>query len=184
MALMGPPNAGKSSLMNALARREVAIVTAEAGTTRDVIEVHLDLGGWPVLILDTAGIREAESLAEREGVRRAIAHGEVADIVLWLDPADGATTEPPSALAARPSFRRVLSKTDLAPARHGVRGHALRCRPQPAPVSATSSRASPQPRPRASPAANPAWSREHGTARRSPTPSRRSASPTPRRAAS
>lgn len=123
VALMGPPNAGKSSLMNALARREVAIVTAEAGTTRDVIEVHLDLGGWPVVILDTAGIREAESLAEREGVRRAIAHGEVADIVLWLDPADGATTEPPPALAARPGFRRVLSKTDLTPARHGARGH-------------------------------------------------------------
>lgn len=125
VALMGPPNAGKSSLMNALARREVAIVTAEAGTTRDVIEVHLDLGGWPVLILDTAGIREAESLAEREGVRRAIAHGEAADIVLWLDPADGGTTEPPTALAARRGFRRVLSKIDLAAVRHGARGHAF-----------------------------------------------------------
>ncbi|MQT12876.1 tRNA uridine-5-carboxymethylaminomethyl(34) synthesis GTPase MnmE [Segnochrobactrum spirostomi] len=125
VALMGPPNAGKSSLMNALARREVAIVTAEAGTTRDVIEVHLDLGGWPVLILDTAGIREAESLAEREGVRRAIAHGEVADLVLWLDPADGGAIEPPSALAARPGFRRVLSKTDLAPAGRRTRGHAF-----------------------------------------------------------
>ena len=84
VAILGPPNAGKSSLLNAIAKRDVAIVTEEAGTTRDVLEVPLDLGGYPVLLFDTAGLREADSLAEREGVRRARAAGERADLVLWL----------------------------------------------------------------------------------------------------
>ena len=75
VAILGRPNAGKSSLLNALARRDVAIVTAEAGTTRDVLEVPLDLGGYPVLLFDTAGLREAGSAAEAEGVRRRAADG-------------------------------------------------------------------------------------------------------------
>jgi tRNA modification GTPase len=70
VAIAGPPNAGKSSLLNRLARREAAIVSPYAGTTRDVIEVHLDLGGYPVTLLDTAGVRESDDPVEQEGVRR------------------------------------------------------------------------------------------------------------------
>ena len=72
IVIAGPPNAGKSSLLNALARRDVAIVSEEAGTTRDVIEVHLDLGGLPVILTDTAGLREAEGKVEAEGIARAL----------------------------------------------------------------------------------------------------------------
>src|SRR5215468_7550120 len=71
VAIAGPPNAGKSSLMNRIAQREAAIVTPVPGTTRDVIEVHLDLDGYPVTVLDTAGIRESDDPVEQEGVRRA-----------------------------------------------------------------------------------------------------------------
>jgi tRNA modification GTPase len=84
VAIAGPPNVGKSTLMNQLARREVAIVSPHAGTTRDVIEVQLDLDGYPVTVIDTAGIRETEDPVEQEGVRRAKARAEDADLVLWL----------------------------------------------------------------------------------------------------
>src|SRR3974390_1268944 len=84
VAIAGPPNAGKSTLLNRIARREVAIVSPYAGTTRDVIEVHLDLDGWPVTLLDTAGIRETDDPVEMEGVRRAQARAETADLVLWV----------------------------------------------------------------------------------------------------
>jgi tRNA modification GTPase len=84
VAIAGPPNVGKSTLMNALARREVAIVSPHAGTTRDVIEVALDLDGYPVTVIDTAGIRETGNPVEQEGVRRAKARAAEADLVLWL----------------------------------------------------------------------------------------------------
>lgn len=84
VVLLGAPNAGKSSLLNALARRDVAIVTEEAGTTRDVIEVHMDLDGYPVTLVDTAGLREEAGLVEREGIRRALARAGDADLILWL----------------------------------------------------------------------------------------------------
>ena len=77
IAIIGPPNAGKSSLLNLLARREAAIVSEIAGTTRDVIEVHVDLGGWPVVLADTAGLRAAGDAIEQEGVRRAQARAAV-----------------------------------------------------------------------------------------------------------
>ncbi|GAB3123152.1 tRNA uridine-5-carboxymethylaminomethyl(34) synthesis GTPase MnmE [Novispirillum itersonii] len=82
IAVVGAPNAGKSSLVNALARREAAIVSATAGTTRDVIEVHLDLGGYPVVLADTAGLREAAEDIEAEGIRRALLRAENADLRL------------------------------------------------------------------------------------------------------
>jgi tRNA modification GTPase len=84
VAIAGPPNVGKSTLMNQLARREVAIVSPHAGTTRDIIEVQLDLDGYPVTVIDTAGIRETEDPVEQEGVRRARARADEADLVLWM----------------------------------------------------------------------------------------------------
>jgi len=84
IAIAGPPNAGKSSLLNRIARREAAIVSPYAGTTRDVIEVHLDLDGYPATLLDTAGIRETADPVEWEGVRRARERAEAADLVLWV----------------------------------------------------------------------------------------------------
>src|SRR6185436_7200806 len=94
VAIAGPPNAGKSSLLNRLARREAAIVSPYAGTTRDVIEVHLDLGGYPVTLLDTAGVRESDDPVEQEGVRRARARAEAADLVLWVVEAGSAAPIP------------------------------------------------------------------------------------------
>jgi tRNA modification GTPase len=84
VAISGPPNVGKSTLMNQLTRREVAIVSPHAGTTRDVIEVHLDLEGYPVTVIDTAGIRETDDPVEQEGVRRARMRAGEADLVLWM----------------------------------------------------------------------------------------------------
>jgi len=90
VTIAGPPNVGKSTLINQLARREVAIVSPYAGTTRDVIEVQLDLDGYPVTVIDTAGIRETDDPVEQEGVRRARARAADADLVLWLtDTPDG-----------------------------------------------------------------------------------------------
>jgi len=91
VAIAGPPNVGKSTLINQLARREVAIVSPHAGTTRDIIEVQLDLDGYPVTVIDTAGIRETDDPVEQEGVRRARARAADADLVLWLADADGGT---------------------------------------------------------------------------------------------
>ena len=86
VAILGPPNAGKSSLLNVLAGRDAAIVSETAGTTRDVIEVRMDLVGFPVILSDTAGLRESESGVEAEGIRRARERGKSADIrVLVLD---------------------------------------------------------------------------------------------------
>ena len=84
VAIAGPPNAGKSTLLNRIAKREAAIVSAIPGTTRDVIEVHLDLDGYPVTLLDTAGIRESDDPVEQEGINRARARAAGADLVLWV----------------------------------------------------------------------------------------------------
>ena len=84
VAISGPPNVGKSTLINLLARREVAIVSPHAGTTRDIIEVQLDLDGYPVTVIDTAGIRETDDPVEQEGVRRARMRAADADLVLWM----------------------------------------------------------------------------------------------------
>jgi tRNA modification GTPase len=93
IAIAGPPNAGKSTLLNGLARREAAIVSPYPGTTRDVIEVHLDLAGFPVTLLDTAGMRASDDPVEREGIRRAAARAAAADLVLWV--IDSQATEQP-----------------------------------------------------------------------------------------
>lgn len=90
VAIAGPPNAGKSTLLNRLAQREAAIVSPHPGTTRDVIEVHLDLDGYPLTLLDTAGVRDSNDPVEQEGVRRARERAAAADLVLWLTDASAA----------------------------------------------------------------------------------------------
>ncbi len=84
IAIVGPPNAGKSSLLNQLARREAAITSPIAGTTRDVIEVAIDLAGYPVVLADTAGLRESADAIEQEGLRRALARAEAAELRLYV----------------------------------------------------------------------------------------------------
>lgn len=109
IVLLGAPNAGKSSLLNALARRPAAIVAPEAGTTRDLIEVRLDLGGYPVTLVDTAGLREATSAIEVEGIRRARARAESADLILYLVSAD---TEGPWSVVPEGAWV-IAAKSDL-----------------------------------------------------------------------
>ena len=120
IAIIGPPNAGKSSLLNLLARRDAAIVSEIAGTTRDVIEVHLDLGGWPVVLADTAGLRESGDAIEQEGVRRARARAAAADLrVLVLDASGDWKTVQRTLTASTENWDPardivVLNKVDLA----------------------------------------------------------------------
>jgi tRNA modification GTPase len=120
VAIAGAPNVGKSTLLNRLARREAAIVSPHAGTTRDVIEVHLDLAGYPLTLLDTAGLRETVDPVEQEGVRRAWSAVAEADLVLWIvDPeaggGDAALPSPP--LRPQNELWVLLNKSDLlAPA--------------------------------------------------------------------
>lgn len=124
LTVIGPPNAGKSSLINALAERDVAIVAETAGTTRDIIEVKLDLGGYAVVVADTAGLREASEAVENEGVRRALARAEASDLTLLL--LDGTATDPfaglPADVVERASLT-VWNKADLpfATAHRGLR---------------------------------------------------------------
>jgi tRNA modification GTPase len=110
VAIIGPPNAGKSTLFNALVGRERAIVAPTPGTTRDVLEAELDVAGVPVVVVDTAGMRDGGDAVEAEGRRRAQAEAERADLVLLLWPADGA--RPPEPRVA--NVVRVWSKADLA----------------------------------------------------------------------
>src|SRR5262249_9660714 len=90
-----PVNVGKSSIINMLSGRSAAIVSPHAGTTRDVIEVHLDLGGYPITVLDTAGIRDSDDPVEQEGVRRARVRAAQADVVRWVIDATNSVPAPP-----------------------------------------------------------------------------------------
>lgn len=129
IAILGPPNAGKSSLMNRLARREAAIVSPIAGTTRDVVEVRLVLAGYPVWVADTAGLREASDVIEAEGVRRALERAEAADLRIWVSDAAADVSRETSEGAGRLRLGevragdfRVFNKADLisaAPAEAG-----------------------------------------------------------------
>ena len=118
VAVIGPPNVGKSSLVNLLARRDVAIVTPIAGTTRDVIEVQLELAGVPVTLLDTAGLRETDDPIEAEGVARARQRAELADLRLHVVEAGAAAAQLPT------DDRTILvgNKVDLAPDASGPAG--------------------------------------------------------------
>jgi tRNA modification GTPase len=131
VAILGAPNAGKSSLLNALAGRDAAIVSERAGTTRDIIELHLDLAGYPVVLADTAGLRTTDDPVEAEGIRRAEARAAAADLVLVLvDRADWPEVPPEVAAhltgpedgeradgerADGPRLLRLISKCDSGP---------------------------------------------------------------------
>ena len=119
VVIAGPPNVGKSTLMNALAGRDVAIISPIPGTTRDLIEVFLDLRGYPVILVDTAGIRESQDPIEEEGVARARRRAESADLMLWLD--DGGDGQAPS---MKSSTLAVRTKIDL------TKGDILAARPK------------------------------------------------------
>ncbi len=110
VVIAGPPNAGKSTLLNALARREAAIVSPIPGTTRDAIEVHLDLAGLPLTLIDTAGLRESQDPIEAIGIARTKAKAGEADLVLWLS--EAASPASP-AIAAEVEIWPVFSKLDL-----------------------------------------------------------------------
>lgn len=114
VVLLGAPNAGKSTLLNALARRDVAIVSARPGTTRDVIEVQLDLRGLPVTLVDTAGLRAVEDEIEAEGIQRARRAAAGADLCLLLVEPGGEA--PPDSADLSDRTLRVGTKQDLAPA--------------------------------------------------------------------
>lgn len=115
VALIGAPNAGKSSLLNALAGRDAAIVTATPGTTRDVIEIPMVLGGYKVLLADTAGVRDTEEAIEAEGVRRARAWAEGADLRLWAVDQSASGDWRQAYGLARPGDLLLLTKADLPP---------------------------------------------------------------------
>jgi tRNA modification GTPase len=114
VAILGAPNVGKSSLLNALARRDVAIVSARAGTTRDVIEVHLDLDGWPLTLADTAGLRDSTDEIEQEGVRRALRRTEEADLKLIVLDAGAPDIPAPVRALIDDDALLVLNKIDVA----------------------------------------------------------------------
>ncbi len=122
VVLAGRPNSGKSSLLNQLAGHEAAIVTAQPGTTRDVIREQIDIDGLPVHIIDTAGLRESDDVVEQEGVRRTRSQLAVADLaLLLLDTTDPADPEPLLAeLPAELPVIRVWNKIDLGGATPGV----------------------------------------------------------------
>jgi tRNA modification GTPase len=115
VVIAGPPNVGKSTLMNALARRDVSIVSAIPGTTRDPIEVHLDLRGFPVNLVDTAGIRDSDDPIENEGIARALRRAQGADLTLWLT--DGTAAKASLPMEGRPilSVRTKVDLGDCAP---------------------------------------------------------------------
>lgn len=110
IAVLGPPNAGKSSLVNALADRDLSIVSPQPGTTRDTLEATIDLDGLPVVLVDTAGIRnDSADAIEQEGIRRSFLAGQRADLVIWASPIDSPVECPDS------GFLVVRTKSDLRP---------------------------------------------------------------------
>ena len=119
LTILGPPNAGKSSLINALARRPVAIVSDIPGTTRDVVEARLNLGGYLLTVADTAGVRQTEDVIEAEGVRRALSHAAGGMTLLLLD---GSAASPRAGLPddlPEPDLT-VWNKSDLGGVREGI----------------------------------------------------------------
>jgi len=114
VAIIGPPNAGKSSLLNRIARRDAVITSPVAGTTRDIVEVAVDLQGYPVILADTAGLRDSDDVVEQEGLRRALRRAEEAEIRLFVF--DAQRPEEARGAAAWPGSNTILvaNKVDLS----------------------------------------------------------------------
>jgi tRNA modification GTPase len=138
IALLGAPNAGKSTLLNALAGRDAAIVTATPGTTRDVIEVPMVLAGYKLLLADTAGLRDTTDEIEAEGVRRARAWADSADLRLWLVDGSAAEAAPPPR-ELQPNDLCLLTKRDLPEGEAGWRA-ADEARARDIPVAAVTAK--------------------------------------------
>jgi len=120
IVLAGAPNAGKSTLLNVLAQRDIAIISSIPGTTRDIVEARLDLGGYPVTVLDTAGLRISSDEIEQEGVRRMLARAEAADIVVWLRAAEESAADLPMELAGIAGLLvPVITQIDKLPVEAG-----------------------------------------------------------------
>jgi len=122
VVIAGPPNAGKSTLLNAIARREAAIVSPTPGTTRDSIEVHLDLAGIAVVLVDTAGLRDSDDAVEREGMRRAQERIAGADLTLWLAPTAKFSNE---TLGDQAEFWPIRTQIDRGGAEGGTARHHI-----------------------------------------------------------
>jgi tRNA modification GTPase len=125
VAIVGPPNAGKSSLLNQLARREAAITSPIAGTTRDVIEVAIDLAGYPAVLADTAGLRDSVDVIEQEGLRRALARADAAELRLFVFDAVRPADTAGAAAWPGPDTLLVANKIDLVPDRGCLPSGAL-----------------------------------------------------------
>lgn len=119
VAILGAPNAGKSSLLNVLAGRDLAIVSAIPGTTRDRIDLHLDLHGVPVVVTDTAGLQETSDLVEQEGIKRSLESGALADLVIWLSPVDAPSSVPAGFSGALWVVRTKSDLGDVPPGEFG-----------------------------------------------------------------
>jgi tRNA modification GTPase len=115
VVILGAPNAGKSSLLNAIAKRDVVIVSHKPGTTRDMVEIHVDIAGYPVVFVDTAGLRDSEDDIEAEGIRRALARSQSADIKLVLFDGTQAQLDATSQSLLDDQSMAVITKCDLLP---------------------------------------------------------------------
>jgi tRNA modification GTPase len=125
VAIVGPPNAGKSSLLNRIARRDAAITSPIAGTTRDVIEIAIDLRGYPVILADTAGLRDSGDVIEREGLRRAIERAQQAEIRLFVFDAGHLADAHGAAAWPGPDTLVVANKIDLVAADRDLPNNAF-----------------------------------------------------------